>query len=236
MLGRNRPLAALRALSELAKNPDDLPKVFTIIDSLPGLSEGRLLRRMEADANGRRLLETRPNLAARLADRTSLSALPAGTLGRAYAEFAERAGITPQGIVEASVAGGRNDVHDENLRFVSERMRDAHDVWHVVTGYGVDVAGEVSLLAFTYAQSPQPGIGLICLLAYAHFVPGVNEMLRKAYRRGKEAAWLPSVVWEDLLERPLDEVREMLGVGTPPTYTPITTAALREAGRISVAA
>jgi ubiquinone biosynthesis protein COQ4 len=189
--------------------------------------------RMRKDPGGQRLLAARPDLAERLADREALSALPPGTLGRAYVEMCDRAGITPQGIVDASLAGGTD--HDDtppDVRFVEDRMRDTHDLWHVVTGYGTDVLGEISLLAFTYAQTGHPGVLVICALAFVYSVPGVTAMLREAYRRGKRATWLPAVAWETLLDRPLDEVRRELGVGAPPAYQPVTSTALREAGLI----
>jgi ubiquinone biosynthesis protein COQ4 len=217
-------------MQELAKDPDDLPKVFELIDSLPGRSPGRLLARMRASADGRRLLVTRPDLRTILADRAALFALPPDTLGHQYAAFCERAGITPQGIVDASIEGSIPDPDESpDMRFAGERMRDTHDLWHVVTGYGTDVAGEVALLSFSYAQTRHPGIGLIVGFTYLHFAPQVNKLLRDAYARGKSAAWLPAVVWEDLLARPLDEVRARLGIGAPPVYTPISSADLRGA-------
>ena len=39
-----------------------------------------------------------------------------------------------------------------------------HDLWHVTTGYGRDALGELSLLAFTYAQEQNRGIGAIALI------------------------------------------------------------------------
>src|SRR4029079_6401902 len=137
---RNRPLVALRALKALAADPDDLPKVFTIIDSLPGSSPERMLERMRGSKEGRHLLATKPSLGARLADRAALGALPKGTLGHAYAELAEREGITPQGIIDASVAGkAMPEGLSDDILFLGDRMRDSHDLWHVVTGYGLDL-------------------------------------------------------------------------------------------------
>jgi ubiquinone biosynthesis protein COQ4 len=223
----NRPLVALRALVELAKDPDDLPKVFKILESLPGRSLERLLARMRDSETGRRLLAAQPELAARLSDRAALAALPAGTLGRAYLEVTERAKITSQGIVAASMAERTTPLRTGEVRFVGERMRDTHDLWHVVTGYGTDVLGELALLAFTYAQAPHPGIGLIVGLAYLQREPSVNALIRDAHRRGKRAAWLPAVAWEELLDRPLEAVRSQLGLGAPPSYAPISSASLR---------
>jgi ubiquinone biosynthesis protein COQ4 len=96
-----------------------------------------------------------------------------------------------------------------------------HDLWHVVTGYQRDLIGEASLLAFTFAQTRNPGIGFIVATAYwkAGWVnPGARRLLREGYRRGRRAAWLPGLAWEALLEQPLARVREQLGVGEPPVY------------------
>lgn len=222
---RNHPLVALRALAALSANPDDLPKVFTIIDSMPGRSPERMLARTKANESGRRLLATKPDLGKRLADREALRALPAGTLGRAYLELAEREGITPQGIVEASVVGGQrpDDLRDE-MRFIGDRMRDTHDLWHVVTGYGADLLGEAALLAFSYAQTKSPGVGFIVLLALAKSDAVTRPVVLEGYRRGRRADWLPAVEWESLLDRPLGEVRALLRVDDPPVYEPVTSA------------
>jgi ubiquinone biosynthesis protein COQ4 len=232
---RNRPIVALRALLELARDPDDLPQVFKIIDALPGRGIERIHARMLTTASGRELLASRPDLGARLADRATLAALPDGTLGHGYATLTARAGITAEGIVEASMAAGDAPVPESpEVQFAGERMRDSHDLWHVVTGYGTDVVGELALLAFTFAQAPHLGIGLICGFAMLHRVPEINTTMKLAYRRGKRAAYLPAVAWERELARPLDEVRTRLLVGPPPSYTPITTAELRRSNFLGV--
>jgi ubiquinone biosynthesis protein COQ4 len=230
---RTRPLVALRALVALASDPDDLPKVFTVIESLPGRSPARIVERMRASADGRHLLATKPDLAARLADRAALRALPQGTLGRAYAELADREGITPQGIVDASVVGmDRSLAITDDIRFSGDRMRDTHDLWHVVTGYGPDLLGEAALLCFTYAQTKHPGIAFVAALAIIKSVPNARPTMIEGYRRGRRAAWLPAVRWETLLELPLTEVRARLRIGPPPAYVPVTTADLRQAGHL----
>jgi ubiquinone biosynthesis protein COQ4 len=233
-LPRTRPLVALRALGALSKDPDDLAQVFTIIDNLPGRAPQRMLARMRATEEGRRLLATKPDLAARLADREALRALPEGSLGRAYLAAVEREGITPQGIVDASVAGGGNTAMlSDDMRFLGDRMRDTHDLWHAVSGYGFDLVGEAALLSFSYAQTRNPGVGLVVLLAIFKGVPKVWPVLREGYRRGMRAAWLPAIAWETLLDQPLSEVRARLRVGASAGYEPVTSAELRANGEIA---
>lgn len=229
---RFRPLSALRALRALAADPDDLPKVFTIIDSLSGRSPEEMLGRMRATEGGRRLLRDKPALTLRLRDRAALRALPAGSVGRAYLELVEREGITPEGIQEASELGGQRPPEelDEDSCYLRDRMRDTHDLWHVVTGYGPDLLGEAALLAFTYAQTKNPGVLLVVMLGVSKANGADRRIMLDGYRRGRSAAWLPAAPWESLLPRPLDEVRLELGVGTPVAYEPVTSAALRESG------
>ncbi|MBX3188182.1 MAG: hypothetical protein KF819_14265 [Labilithrix sp.] len=231
---RTRPLVALRALRALAADPDDLPKVFTVIEALPGRSPEKLLARMRASEEGSQVLAEKPNLAARLADREALRALPAGSLGRAYLDLVEREGITPQGIVEASIEGGDlRDQVEEDMRFMGDRMRDTHDLWHVVTGYGPDLLGEAALLCFTYAQTKHPGIAFVALLAIVKSLPNARSVMLEGYRRGKQTAWLPGVPWEALLDQPLADVRRRLGVESLPSYVPIRSAELREQGALA---
>lgn len=221
---RREPLQALAALLRLVRDPDDTSLVFDILRALEGPDLAR---------NYARYLETPlaaaapPSLAARLGDRPALRALPEGSLGRAYLAFVEANGIEAQGLVEVSQPGGYARLEDPKLRAFAERLRDQHDLWHVLTGYGPDVVGELSLLAFTYAQTRNTGIGLIVSggLAVSLLFPrrGVDTRaaILDAGRRGRAAAWLPAAPWEELLALPLNAVRLRLGIGAPPVYTPI---------------
>ena len=97
-----------------------------------------------------------------------------------------------------------------------------HDLWHVVTGYGTDLIGELALIAFTNVQLPSRAFRMLVTLGrfFNEFkLPGTRALVGDAERRAREAVWLPAQDWEALLERPLDEIRETLRVGPPPSYT-----------------
>jgi ubiquinone biosynthesis protein COQ4 len=220
---------ASRALAALLRDPDDLPNVFTLIDSISGTAPHRLLFAFRRSESGRRLLRDRPDIVPILADRAGLRALPEGSLGRAYLAFVESEGITPQGIKSASeVITPRAGA----FSFLSQRMRDTHDLWHAATGYRGDVLGEASLLAFTLAQHWNTGIAFIVMAAVLKgFGREVQTgVICEGYRRGRAAAWLPAQEWEALIPLPLEEVRARLKLGAPPVYTPIRTSELRAAG------
>jgi len=218
--GGFRPLEAWRALRALSANPDDTAQVFRIVRALP--SGDRVYRRLRRSESGRRLLDERPSLLAVLNDRDALLAMPPGSLGRCYGEFMASEQISADGLVAASVDGGDGRPVPEAQQFVGERLRDMHDLWHVVTGYGRDLLGEAALLAFTFAQTRTLGIGVIVghalWKARGDFAPA-RGIIWHGFRRGMRAEWLPAQEWEKLLPLPLEDVRERLRVGDPPAYT-----------------
>jgi len=54
--------------------------------------------------------------------------------------------VAAEGLVAASAAGEAGALPPD-FRFIHERMRDTHDLWHAVTGYQGDTLGEAALLA-----------------------------------------------------------------------------------------
>jgi ubiquinone biosynthesis protein COQ4 len=218
------------ALQRLFDNPDDTQQVFVMIDALSGRSPQRMFRRFARDPNGAKLLSNRTNVLDKLADRQYLRSLPAGSLGRAYLEFVESEGITAEGLVDASrVRDGSEDL-DPDLEYLRQRMRDTHDLWHAVTGYKGDLIGEASLLAFSFAQTKNPAIGLIVSVAFlrgAEF--GVRRQILRGLARGVRARWLVAFDWEAALMRPLEDVRRELRVGPAPDYVPVRTSDLASA-------
>jgi ubiquinone biosynthesis protein COQ4 len=220
-----------RALTALMRDPDDLPQVFTLIESMSGTAPHRLLLRLRRTETGARLLREQPDIVPTLANRAALRALPDGSLGRAYLAFVESEGISPQGIRDASEKG--QDGIPPAFEYMHCRMRDTHDLWHAATGYKGDVLGELSLLAFTVAQNWNTAVVMIIVAA---LFKGLNRnetrIILDGYLRGRAAAWLPAQEWESLLPLPLDEVRARLKLRAPPEYTAIRTSELRAEGVI----
>ncbi|MEO8606112.1 MAG: Coq4 family protein [bacterium] len=223
---RIQPLRALRAIRALVRNPDDTARVFDVIDALSGNSGERTFQRFRRSPSGARILAERRDLLATLDDRATLLALPAGSLGRTYAEFAQREQITGQGLADASAATRRTDI-DVERRLFGDRLRDMHDLWHVTTGYGRDLVGEAALLSFSFAQTHNRGVGFIVAVAWlkAGGDGGITRrLIVDGYRRGRRAAWLPAADWETLLTQALAVARQQLSLDTPPTYEPLRSA------------
>lgn len=205
------------AIRALIRDPDDTSQVFRIVRALAGRTQERTFERFVRSEHGPRILAERRSLLATLSDRAYLESLPEGTLGRTYADFTAREAISADGLVDASDAVDREEdapIDPERMLF-GQRLRDSHDLWHVVTGYGRDLFGEAALLAFTYRQTRNRGIGFIVLVAYLKAngaMAGERALIRDGWRRADSARWLPGADWEALLTRPLDEVRRTLGV------------------------
>ena len=223
-----RPRDAWKALQTLMSDPDRTDQVFVIIDALSGNNGERQFRRFANTEVGRRVLSEKRDILPVLSDRETLHSLPQGSLGKTYATFMSAEQISADGLVGASEEGGRESRPDDDpdrVRF-GMRLRDTHDLWHVTTGYNRDLVGEAALLAFTFAQTWNPGIGAIVAMAYLRGgdSPEFRRMIRGGFARGWKAAWLPGADWEALLSRPIEDVRSELGVQDLPVYTEVRSA------------
>ena len=227
-----QPIVAARALRALIKDPDQTEQVFVIIRAMSGDSLERSYRRFLTTTEGKSILQEKRQLRDMLGDRASLAALPSGSFGRAYLTFVEAGDLTADGLVEAS------DVNEElienpELRLYAERLRDQHDLWHTLTGYGRDTFGEACLLAFTYAQTHNRGLGTIAFIGMLKLAKelgiGVFKAMWQGLQDGRRAAWLPAQPWETLLEKPLDQVRQQLYIESPDTYREILQLQLANA-------
>jgi ubiquinone biosynthesis protein COQ4 len=231
------PRRGFNAARVIASDPDDLPQVFTIIEAFSCDTLFRTGARMLRSETGRQLLADRPDIVELLADRAALARLPEGSLGRAYLAFVEREKISAEGIREAADKGMEQvSKLPAPLDWVHARLRDTHDLWHAATGYSGDVLGESALLAFSLAQTWNPGIALIIMISLIKMrelkaAGGVDiqQTIFDGFRRGKKAAWLPGQEWESMLALPVEEVRKRLNLEAPPVYREVRSSEIKAA-------
>jgi ubiquinone biosynthesis protein COQ4 len=199
------PLAvAARALWDLGRDPSRLDRVFDLGVALNARRLPRVLARLEHDPATQRLLAERPSIDSRSVDLAALAELPDGTLGREYARFLQDHGISPDVFKRPPLA-------DERCAYVMQRIRQTHDLWHVLTGYAPDVRGEILLQAFTYAQLRAPSaLALTVLAALRHPRPRLWRDIRLAFRRGRRTRPLAAFRWEDHWHTPVAELRRAL--------------------------
>ena len=188
----------------------------------------RDVERMRTHPTGKRILERKPDLGAALSDATTLGNMPAGSLGRAFCASMEVPGGVP-GYLLASLIykDGFFDSLDisDDARYVIERSRWLHDLFHVVTGHGTDLSGEGLTiyfmlgyehgLSFRAASFAPFGIGPRFFIRPSCGQGRWRALLEDAHARGLAANRVcpPTFVpWEELLPRPLDDVRKELGI------------------------
>ena len=220
---RIKPIQAGLAISRLLRDPDDTGQVFKVLEALRGDSLSRALRRMRADERGQRLLEEQPNIVNALNDREALSALPEGSIGRAYYDFVHAEGLSADGLIASSHEAPRFEKIGQDQRWLGDRLRDIHDLQHVMTGYGRDTLGELCLLSFMTTQVPSRGIDFIIFMGRTKGQkeqPELNlkELIGEGRQIGEAADWMLFTRWEDRLHEPLEQVREELGFMPPTKY------------------
>jgi ubiquinone biosynthesis protein COQ4 len=220
---------ALQALEVLSNNPDDTEQAIRAIGAMSSNSGERLFSRFERSIRGAKILKEKTELYDILSDIDRLGAMPEGSLGHGIWTFYTTEEISAQGLKGASEAASDADDtvdKDSDEAIFGRRNRELHDVFHVLTGYGRDMRGEIAVLAFTYAQTKNTGIGYIVLRS----LDGNGEnsemgrLIHQAYWRGRRAQWLIDQDWEELLLMPLEQLRIDLGVGPAPEYEQLRSA------------
>ncbi len=215
-----RALAELRAL---IANPDETDHAIHLIYALGRNEFERNFQRFAASPAGRALLIERPPLLAALSDREALARLPENSLGRAYLAYLDANRFAPAGLLEVQ---NRVQTHWEREEGVPtldplrawfrDRSLLAHDLFHVLTDYGTDGIGEATLLAFSLAQLGGRGQALLTFGAALEVwrEHGWRWLVYdfRAFWRGRRAAWLVTLPWEELLPLRVETVRRLAGV------------------------
>ena len=130
--------------------------------------------------------------------------------------------LLADGLEKASAQSLQPEVTDPELKLFAAGQKDMHDLWHVVAGDGRDELGEACLLAFTYAQNKNRGVGFVafvgCFKLFAKHRRNALSAILRGFRIGRDAAWLPGQEWVSLLANQLNNVREILNISMPSNY------------------
>jgi ubiquinone biosynthesis protein COQ4 len=222
-----QPLRAWRALRKLIDNKEDTTQVFEIMRALSGRATPLGYRRLLQTPEGGRQAYLREELSDKLNDPQWLAQFAPGTVGAAYRAFIAPRNLSAYGLAEES-----RKLPDVNIdaahpvAWYARRLRDIHDVWHVLTGYNTDALGEACVVAFSYAQTRNFGFGFIALAAMHQFEKLKRgqpyfKAIAQGYRRGKAAAWLPAEDYDALFAEPLEDARKRLKITPAPIYDAI---------------
>lgn len=216
---RMRPFKAWHHFRNLMKDKENTQEVFFIFEALPWRNLRAAAERFLRSAAGQAVRAREPALPAILDDHAALRRMPEGSLAHAYCDFMEREGLTARGLVdEFAKFASHREAFDDQFAWYLNRMRDVHDLLHILTGYGRDALGEACVLAFTYSQQPSPAnlfIGYMAGLNIRRRVRSAAPVLhavREGQKLGKACPRLCEQPITDLLPLPLAEVRRRLNI------------------------
>jgi ubiquinone biosynthesis protein COQ4 len=215
---------ALRALQRLFKNKEDTAEVFEIMFALNGRAYAADFARLLETADGGRIAYERVEFADRLLDATWVASFPPGSVGAAYLEFQATEHLSVKGLIDESHKGVPAAELDQRHPYTwwFRRIRDLHDVWHVLTGYGRDALGEMCLAAFSHREVNGPGWALIVaggfLRCHGPAAGKARLAMLEARALAGRAAWLPGEDYERLMFEPLDAARARLRLSPPRAY------------------
>jgi ubiquinone biosynthesis protein COQ4 len=152
-------------------------------------------------------------------DLAYLATLPSGSLGRCFAEYIQKTGFDPNYYRALPITDDTN--------YILTRLRQTHDIWHLVTGLGSSVNSELGLQAFCLAQIRIPlpilliaGGLLRTLFTQPEELGLLLEQIAIGYRMGAKAKPFLAQRWEQNWDKPLDQLREYLNVTIADEYVP----------------
>ena len=222
---RFRPVKAMQHMNRLLADKEDTEQVFHIIEALNGNTLERRLKRILRTPEGVAMMERRRELPEIMDEHERWLALPEGTVGRAYVAFMRREGLTAAGLVEESEKMlAHRPQYDDDIDFYGRRLRDTHDLYHVLSGYGRDQLGEVCVLAFSHAHQGGMGTQFISFMGARDLskVAPKPHLMRAAHKEakanGKASLSLASEDIVALMHEPLNEARTRMGIREPIAY------------------
>ncbi len=221
---RTRPVRAVTSFYGLLKDKEDTAAIFSFITAVDEPVVERIYQTFIKSEIGPQILAEKRDLANFLMDTEKLEAMPEGSFGRVYLDFMRREGLSAAGFQsEMDKAGDTFDELGEDRKRFLLRTRHAHDLYHVLTGYGRDFIGELALLGYCRQHNRSRAFFLLSYLnmikAYVQYrgIP-VLACIREGERLGAASYDLVLADWENLLPRPFEEVRRELNIGTPHLY------------------
>lgn len=198
---------------QFINNPTDTESIFRMTKSFQNSASEDLVKRVMQP-----LIENshlRADYEARIwhehPDMKTLATYPSGSFGRATADFFA-ANNLDENLFPAP------DFSSE-VNYITSRVYQTHDFWHVLTGYSVGLEDEMALQAFGVGQYKQPISMTIIAGGIIHILQKHPERtfelmnaITEGYERGLKAQLLLDVNIFAYLDCPLEEVRAMLGI------------------------
>jgi ubiquinone biosynthesis protein COQ4 len=220
-----RPLKVLHHFGKLVDDKEDTEQVFHIIEATKGRRSHAQARDFIRSPEGQRFLADGVDIPAMLDDHARWADCAPNSVAAHYIAFMKREGLSAAGLVaESHRWAPPESLPRDQTQWYFDRLRDTHDLFHVLTGYGRDALGEVSLLGFTYEQNHNTGILFIAYAGARQIkkVSGTKAPLFAAIKEGRKlgraAAKIAHQDIAALMREDIGEARTRLGIGKPEVY------------------
>lgn len=183
------------------------------------------LVRFRATADSVRFMLEDPRVAALCRDRyvgcvydcDALLKYPAGSLGYEFGKAMTAHGLDPE--FYRDYYGSEPYAFENDEQYLRFRIRQIHDLVHVLTGFGMtDIPGELGMQAFNAAQTRRPfslalvGFGLLRIVLKPDELPVTLRQIARGLAIGYAADQLLAHRYEERWDKPLSEWRRELGL------------------------
>ena len=222
-----KPFKVWRHYRKLVADKEDTKQVFYIVEALKGKKSHKQAWDFIQSDNGQEYIgrEEKLSIPDMLDDHARWADCAPNSVAQHYMRFMKREGLTANGLVAESHAWSPPESRPQDqTEWYFNRLRDTHDLFHVLTGYGRDALGEAALLGFSYEQNQNLGVKFIAYAGARHIKKTtatkapLYEAVNEGRRLGKAAKKLAHMDVEATMRMDIDEVRAMLNVGEPVIY------------------
>jgi ubiquinone biosynthesis protein COQ4 len=216
---------AVRHFLRFRKDKEQTSEVFHLFEALPWTGVVDAARAFLATERGQAIYAAEPFLPDLLDDHDALRRMPPGSLAHEYCDYMETEGLSAAGLVhEYDVFRGDRPRLDDQVEWYIDRLRDTHDLLHILTGFGRDTLGEQCLATFVFRQRPSMGhfvLGYAGALVIRTQVKTRAPVLRAAREAQVIGQSCPRICEESILEllaMTTAQVRRKLNLREPRHY------------------
>jgi ubiquinone biosynthesis protein COQ4 len=220
-----RPFKVLHHFGKLVEDKEDTEQVFHIIEATKGRRSHAQAWNFVRSPEGQRFLSEEVDIPAMLDDHARWADCGPNSVAAHYIAFMKREGLSAAGLVAESHKWlPPEQRHADLTEWYFSRLRDTHDLFHVLTGYGRDALGEASLLGFSYEQNFNKGI-LFIAYAGARQIKKMSRTraplyaaIKEGRRLGRAAGKIAHQDIAALMREDIDAARVRLNIGKPEVY------------------
>ncbi|HEY9848140.1 MAG TPA: Coq4 family protein [Leptolyngbyaceae cyanobacterium] len=211
-------LTTLKGVVCLLKDPGQTDSVYDIEEGLINTKANHLaVEYVKSQPGVAEIIQER--YIAPPPDTEKLLEYPEDSLGYVYASFIKESGFDPNFYRQIKVK--------DDISYIFLRIRQTHDIWHLVTGFNTDVTGELGLKAFELAQTRRTMAAVLIaggllktLFSAPEQLDNLLDRLAVGYRMGAKAQPFLAQKWEENWGKSLSEWRTELGVNPTLVYIP----------------